>query len=272
MYLSINGRLTKEDSLRISPFSQGLRYGYGLFETLKITNNKLYYFEEHWERMRDGCRVLNLDFDRPATVVERDCYALTRANKMAVGVMRMVYFKNEASNDLLMMTEPLPYTPELYAQGFKLCAADTTRDFSTSISAIKTNNYLENILVREAARKRGYDEAIWLNTRGQICEGTVSNIFFVMDNEIFTPALDCGILPGVLRCKTIEMIRDLGLSLNLGFYSKEWLDKAEEIFLTNSLLGIMPVSKWNDKTFDLTSNRQTKRLMAELQQRESTLF
>lgn len=271
MYVSINGKLSEKDALCISPFSQGLRYGYGIFETLKILNDKVFYFQEHWERMHDGCRILNLSLDKKAATVERDCYALARANRTTSGVLRMLYFQNFARNDLLITTEPLPYTPERYARGFHLCTADTPRAFNTPLRSIKTSNYLENLLAREAAKKRGYDEALFLNTRGEISEGTVSNIFFVIEEEIFTPSMGCGILPGIMRSKTLEMIRDLGLPLHLGLYSKELLDRSEEIFLTNSLLGIMPVSKFNHKALDLMCNRQTKRLTAELQERESVL-
>ncbi len=271
MYISINGELIKERLFHISPLSEGLRYGYGLFETLKIFNHKLHYFEEHWERMRNGCNVLNLSLNRVAEEVESDCHKLAQANNTASGAVRILYFKNCDRNDLLITTEPVRYAPDAYDRGFKLCIADTIRTSNSPMRKVKTNNFLENILARENAKKRGYDEALFVNSFDQVCEGTVSNVFFVIDGEIYTPAIDCGILPGILRDKVLEIIRELGLSVHVGTHPASLLDASEEIFITNSILGIMPVSRLNNKTLDLTRNRQTKRLMSELQQRELAL-
>lgn len=256
-------------SVWISPLSDGFRYGYGLFETLKVAQGRLCYFIEHWERLCKGSRLLALPLNRTAEAIEADSVALVRANHVQEGVVRITYFKNESGLDWLITTEPLRYDLEQKAlQGFKLCIADSPREHSVPWHEVKTQNYLENRLARERAKKNGYDEALFLNRKQEVSEGTASNLFWVKDNAIYTPSIACVIVAGVIRSKVVELTEKLGLMLHTGVYSVVQLYAAQEAFITNSLLGIMPIAQLGSKRFDLTQNSQTRRLRNALCQDE----
>ena len=112
-------------------------------------------------------------------------------------------------------------------------------------------NYTENILEKEAAVRKGFDEALFLNTQGQVAEGCVANIFWVKAREVYTPAVACGILEGTARARVIQQCLELGMPIHEGSYRPEELFDADEVFLTNALMGIMPVSRLEDKLFNL---------------------
>jgi branched-subunit amino acid aminotransferase/4-amino-4-deoxychorismate lyase len=162
-----------------------------------------------------------------------------------------------------MTTKENKYTPEKYEKGFNICIASAKRNPYSKLTYIKSNNYLENILEKDTATKNGYNETIFLNTSDNISEGTYTNIFFVRDNTVYTPSISCGILPGIMRDKVISLINRLSIKLEIGQFNKDDLLEADEIFLTNSLMEIMPVWKLENKIFDLANNTITKLLRKE---------
>ncbi|AZR74855.1 hypothetical protein BBF96_07210 [Anoxybacter fermentans] len=239
-------------------------YGYGLFETIKVYNGKIYFFKEHMERLKRGCEILNLELKIPLNIIEEYCYKLIRKNNLNDGGIRVAYSKNKDKYCLLITTRGNIYKEEIYKKGFKLCFADIKRNPESPLVRIKSNNYIENILSLEKARKKGFDEAVFENVYGKICEGTISNIFFIKDNVVYTPSVSCGILPGIIRNKVMNIVKKLNLKLKTGQYHKDDLFNADEIFITNSLLDVMPVNQLEYKKFNLKRNFITRLLMEEL--------
>lgn len=268
--IAFNGTITPIQDIHISPLSPGFRYGYGLFETVKIAEGRPYYFKEHWERLRRGSEQLGMALHHDPTAIQKQCIELAQIKAVDSGAARITHCKNETSADLLITVEPQRYTPEQYHRGFKVNIAATLRNPSAMVLNFKTLNYLENILARENAKHHGYDEALFLNTSGHICEGAASNIFFAKDGTLYTPSLKCGLLPGILRAKIIDLAIHLQLPLNTGVYPLDILYEADEIFLTNSIFSIMPVCQLNHQPFPITQNPLTQQLMKALQQRENT--
>ena len=264
LQVAFNGKITQAQKVWISPLGAGFRHGYGLFETLKIAKGCLYYFEEHWERLCRGCSQLYMQTPCDPEGIRALCLELASLNTVDFGAARIIYFKNEKSDDLLITVEPRHYKTDQYDRGFNVQVAATRRDAASGLLGVKTLNYLGNALARESALQQSYDEALFLNTSGHICEGAISNIFFAKAGILYTPSKECGLLPGVLRAKVIDLAKELGLTLNIGAYPLHKLDEADEVFLTNALLGIMPVSHINDRRFDLTCNPLTQRLTKQL--------
>lgn len=264
MYISFNGKLLARDKAQISPESEAFLYGYGLFETIKVVNGTMYFFGEHIERMKKGCISLNLNLLYKEENIERSCYELIKRNQLENGGIRISYSKNKDDYVLLISTRQNNYTKDHYKKGFSLCFADIKRNPHSPIVYLKSNNYLENLLGRQKAKENGFDEAVFLNIYDKVCEGTISNIFFVKDKIIHTPSINCGILSGILRDKVIETINYLDFELSIGEYEKKDLYNADEIFLTNSLMDIMPVNTLEDKKLDIENNNITKRLMKEI--------
>ncbi len=261
MNISLNGKILKSRSAHVSPLSEAFLYGFGLFETIKVINGKQYFFKDHIERIKKGCSVLGFDFIYDEETVYEYCCELIEKNQLSNGAVRLSYSKNKDGYILLINSRENSYNEENYKKGFRLCFADIKRNPHSPIVYLKSNNYLENLLARQNAKKKEFDEAVFLNIYEKICEGTVSNIFFAKDNKIFTPDVSCGILSGILREKVIGIINSLNLELNIGSYEKEQLYDADEVFITNSLMDIMPVCSLEDIKYNLESNTITKTLM-----------
>jgi len=264
MYICLNGEILESRNVCVSPLNEAFFYGYGLFETIKIYSGKPYFFGEHIKRIKAGCRELNFDFIYSEDILYKCCISLIEKNKLQSGAIRLTYSRNGNNYTLLISSRENSYTEDNYEKGFKLCFADIKRNPYSPIVYLKSNNYLENLLARNRAKEKGCDEAVFLNVYGKVCEGTISNIFFVKGEGIFTPDINCGVLSGILRNKVIDIIDNLNLELSIGQYEKKQLYDADEIFITNSLMDIMPVCKLEDKRYDMENNRMTKILMKEI--------
>lgn len=258
MYISLNGELINSKKNLISANGEGFNYGYGLFETIKLVDGKLFFIEDHFERFKKGCFQLNINLDYDLETIKDFVNKLVLSNKIFTGSVKMLYAKNINQYDLLITIKENYYTEDKYKKGFKICFAQSRRNPYSKLTYIKSNNYIENILEKDAALKNGYNEAIFLNIDDNISEGTYTNIFFVKDTIVYTPSIPSGILPGIMRDKIIELIKLISLELKVGTYTKKDLLNADEIFLTNSLMEIMPVSKVEDKELNLASNKITK--------------
>lgn len=261
MYVSINGKLVSLEKATISVESEGFLYGYGVFETIKFENRRIYFLKEHVERMKAGLEKLNLFLDTDEAFILDGFYHLIEANQIPSGVLKITCVKNKDKQDLILSTRENKYSKEDYVKGFKLCFTDVKRNPHSIGTYIKSHNYMENYLVRQQAVSKGYDEVVFTNVYDEICEGTIANIFFVRNEKVYTPAIECGILPGIMRKKVIDLLNKFMVSVEIGKYSKEDLLMAEEIFLTNSLMEIMPVSQMDDYALDIKKNPFTQRIM-----------
>ena len=260
MYIILNGNLINTEEGYISPISEGYLYGYGLFETLKVVDGNIFFLEEHLLRMIKGCSELNMEFDYDLKIIKEYCDELIRAIGADCGSIKILYSKNKEEYDLLIYTGDNLYTEERYIKGFEVCFAEGRRNPFEKLTYIKSNNYLGNIIEKRNSIDKGYEEAIFLNIDNKVSEGTYTNIFFVKDDCIFTPSIQCGILSGIMRNKVILLMNDLNLNLDIGEYDKEDIMDADEVFLTNSLMEIMPVSRLEDQKFNLKENHITQLL------------
>jgi len=264
MYIHFNGKLVNQSDPYILPGSEGFLYGYGLFETIKLYKGEIFFFAEHIARMEAGCKTLGLQFDQDPKEMLNYCYELAQANRLENGGIRVTFAKNSKGAYLVITTRANSYGEEVYQKGFKILFAKAKRNPEALLVGVKTNNYLENLLTLNKAKIMGYDEAVYLNVYNKVSEGAISNIFFVKNKKVFTPAQECGILPGIMRGKVLDMVDKLRLPLEIGQFTKEDLLNADEIFLTNSLLDIMPVSNLETKDFNLKNNHVTQKLQMEL--------
>jgi 4-amino-4-deoxychorismate lyase len=146
--------------------------------------------------------------------------------------------------NIVMSTRQSVYKPEDYSKGFKVKLSSLKRNPYSHTAYIKSLNYTDNILEKERASGEGFDEVFFLNTHGEIAEGSVSNIFFVKDKKIYTPAIECGILDGIVRGWVIN-----NFSVCVGRFVTEDITKADEVFITNSVMGIMKVKHFEGIDF-----------------------
>lgn len=246
MYYIYNGNLFKNsDKFKNSPFSEGLSYGYGLFETIKVTNSKAEFIDAHLQRLRRSLAALNIDFRYSDQELKYYIEKLIEKNAFN-GALKILVLKKMNSSDLIITMKDKEYQPEDYQKGFNLKISSVLRNSTSKIIKHKTTNYLENILELRKAKDEGFDEVLFFNEKGYLAEGAISNIFIVRENRLYTPALENGLLNGILRRKLIEQKYFAVEEKNI---EPEFINQADEIFITNSLLKLMPIRSIENTKF-----------------------
>ncbi|MDB5432555.1 MAG: 4-amino-4-deoxychorismate lyase [Caulobacter sp.] len=238
---------------------RGLTLGDGLFETLLAVAGSLVDFEPHLARMTAGCAALGLpapDWDEARRLCEA---ALgSRGGPMAV---RLTLTAGSGGRGLDRPAKP---QPRLFATAAdapvragpaRLITAAVRRNAGSPASRWKTLAYLDNVLARREAQAAGGDEALMLNTAGEVACAAVANVFWLDDGRLRTPALECGILEGVMRARVIARARAMGLEVAEVRVGRSDLDGVETIFLTNSLIGMRAVSQLDGRTLRTDQRR-----------------
>ena len=177
-----------------------LLYGYGLFETLRITSAGIEIPMAHWQRMKAGGQILGLEVPAyEAWLHEIKNFIIIDPPVKPYALRITLSGGSQPQRNkprLLINTRKIPYTLADYQQGVRVCFLSAPRSEYSILSRIKSTNYIENILAREEALSAQAREGLWLNTQGHLAEGTISNVFYIKDGVIHTPSLDCGCLAG----------------------------------------------------------------------------
>jgi branched-chain amino acid aminotransferase group I len=250
----LNGVLVSASVAHISPNDRGFLCGYGLFETMRAYSGKIFRLGQHLDRLFHSAQALGL----PVESVNwgEAIYETLRANKLADARLRLTLSGGEMDANLsptvlITAKEYTPYPPQIYNQGFKAVVSCIRRSSSSPISVLKSISRLDNQLARREAEAAGADEAIFLNEQGVLTEGSTSNIFLVYDGVVFTPNEESGILPGITRRAVLELAQSLGIAAKEGRITLGQLWDADEAFLTNSLIEIMPLSQVDRQSIGL---------------------
>jgi len=232
---------------------RGLTLGDGLFETILSRDGELVLLDEHLGRMARGCEALGLPpLDRPRAQRLCEEAAATVEGRAAV---RLTLTAGSGGRGLDRLVSPYPRLFATAAPAPKpqtpatLITATVGRNEGSPASRLKTLSYLDNVLAREEARAAGADEALMLNNAGLVACAAAANVFWLEGERLITPALQCGVLEGIMRAKTIESAGSLGLPVEESCAEIARLTAAEAIFLTSSLVGLRPVSALNGKQF-----------------------
>ncbi len=250
-----DGAIRWEDEALISPLSTGLLYGDGLFEVMRSYNAVPFRFADHYEHLRASCEALrlNLPFDEENLwLVMRE---LLRQNDATEGdaYIRITVFGSElnmiatsAGVTTHTYAHARPFTPPKpakYKNGIKVRVSSYHTSPFNPIAGHNTICFLPMILARRAAWERGLDEVLVQNTEGGICEGTTSNLFIVRKGKIYTPPAADGIQLETARSVVIELAGKMDIPLEEKRISQKILKAADEVFITNSLIEVMPVKE-----------------------------
>ncbi len=227
-------------------FDEGYQFGLGFFETVSVEHGRPIFLSWHLERLCRSMKEFGIEQDIcPEEILE--FLASQETDHHALKIM-----VSDANKVFTM--RPNPYTEIQLQRGFRLSYSHVYRNETSPLIGHKSMNYGDCILEKRRARSVGADELIFLNSRGEICEGTATNIFFVKNGTIYTPPLTCGLLPGILRHFLMENFPVAECILK-----KEDAQQMDECFVTNSLMGIMPVTALEQKEY--TSHTVTHRCM-----------
>ncbi|MDQ0286873.1 aminodeoxychorismate lyase [Desulfofundulus luciae] len=248
--ICINGQFLPASRAQIPALDQGFLYGYGLFETILVRGGQPVLLEAHLKRLEKGCTALGMALPLLLNELGSLVHQTIKLNNTVDGALRLTLSAGmapgEAAGNLVVSTRPLPYSTLDYQKGLRAGWSSFRRNEQSPLVKFKTLNYLENVLAKKEARESGWDEALFLNTAGYVAEGAVSNIFLVKNGQVITPSLDQGLLPGIMRQVVLETCRRLGIAAQERPVSPHELLDADECFLTNSLMMVMPLVKIYD--------------------------
>lgn len=263
MWIYLNDRFVPEQDAKISVFDHGFLYGDGVYETIRSYGSRIFMRDDHLSRLQRSADAIGLTIPIPPSEWPHLLHeAMDRnqlGNEQADAYLRITVSRGAGeigidpalcpTPTVVIMAKPLhPPAAELYQRGVSLIVAHTRRNLPSALSPqIKATNFLNNILAkREAIAARVFD-ALLLNWEGHLTECTVSNVFFVAQDRLYTPAVDCGLLDGITRAILLQIAGELKISAHEGRFTPEELLHADECFLTNTSMEVMPVVSVNQQ-------------------------
>lgn len=274
-YFNYNGKIYKEGSPVIGPDNRGLRYGDGLFETIKVKNGTLMFEDDHFARLWKGLKVLQFEIPRHFTPenLKTEINSIIRKNehdamaRVRINIVRgdggLYDTKNHAPN-YIIQTWPLDQGNEEWnSNGLVIGIYEAAKKSCDTLSNLKHNNYLPYLLAALHAKKEKWNDALVLNTSGRICDSTIANVFTIKDNTVYTPSLGEGCVAGILRKMLIKNLLDTGWQVVEDQLTVTQLLLAEEVFLTNSIYNMRWVQRLGDVSY---GNALTKKIFADVLQ------
>lgn len=252
MKIYLNGDLVAKEDAKISVFDHGLLYGDGVFEGIRLYNGCIFKLEEHLERLEFSAKAILLDLPLDREQLKKAVCDTCRANNLENGYVRLVVTRGPGhlgltpdgcgpGNVIIIADDIQLYPEELYEKGLKIISVPTRRINASALPpAIKSLNYLNNILAKIEAKKVGFQEALMLNDKGEIAECTGDNVFMISKGILYTPPLDAGSLRGITRGAVIDLAAELNLPCREQALTRYDLWTAEECFLTGTAAEVIP--------------------------------
>jgi aminodeoxychorismate lyase len=255
MVVFLNGKFVPEAEAVVPLNDRGFLLGDGLFETLRVANGKTFRFAQHLERLARGAEFLKIQLPFTPRELQKFAGQLIAQNELSEAALRVTLTrgagargyspKNSGAPTLALTLHPLPPQnpdePEqwsLRTSSFRIPAGD-------ALASFKTTSKVLNVLARAEAEEKGADEALLLNTNGEVAETAGGNLFWVYQDQVCTVPTGRGVLPGITRAVVLEICQTLGLATNKRIVKPEQLRNAEGIFVTQSALGIIPVAAFD---------------------------
>lgn len=267
--INFNGELLPSTSHFLNQDNRGLRYGDALFETIRVVNSKIFFWEEHYLRLMASMRILRMDIPMTFTMeyLEKEIRKTIAANEQSEAPVRVrlgvhrkpggLYLPESRGVEYIIETKPLD--SPFYTLNEESYTVELFKDHwinSGLLSTLKTNNRLINILAGIYAAENGYDNCLLINESRNVIEAINGNIFLVKGNTIKTPPTGDGCINGVLRKQLVNIVSKLeGYTLEEASVSPFELQKADELFITNAVMGIRPVTKYRKKQFGTEVSR-----------------
>ncbi len=251
----IDGELLPESEAKVSVFDHGLLYGDGIFEGIRFYNGRVFRLEEHLERLWDSARSICLEIPMSRTEMTAALLETIRQNDLRDGYIRLVVTRGVGNLGLNPMQCKRPsviiivatialYSEEVYRNGLTVVTCATRRMGPAALNpAVKSLNYLNNVLARIEANLAGADEALMLNDAGNVAECTADNIFIIKRGHIFTPPITAGALRGITRSVVFEIAAELGVKISEADITRHDVFIADECFLTGTAAEVIPVIK-----------------------------
>jgi branched-chain amino acid aminotransferase len=280
-FVLYDDQLISADTPIIKSGNRGLRYGDGLFETMKCVDGRIHLLPYHFERLWQGALALQMEFPRLFTpkYVEEQIFRLLHKNgHLSFSRIRISLFRGQGGlydpehhhPQLLIESWPLSDAyRSLNNNGLHLCLYDQARKSPDAFSQFKHNNFLPYLMGAIEAKKQRCNDAIIINSHGYVCDTTIANLFIIKDNIISTPPLEDGGVAGIMRKLLMEHLPKLGYETKEQSLLPADIANADEVFLSNALFGIRWAGRYNDATY---TNIAIQKIYGELRQTSPVLF
>ena len=261
--VNFNGTLHDSSSNLLSLENRGYAYGDALFETIKVVHGKVLFWEDHYFRLMSSMRILRMEIPMNFTMefLESEILKTVEVNELMKSAVRVrINVHRDAEGKYTPSTNAIGYniiterlTSDFYVLSEAPYVIELFKDFYVApglLSTLKTNNKSINVLGSIFAKENGFDNCLLLNTDKTVVEALNGNLFVVKDNVIKTPPLSEGCLKGIMRKQIIELVKKLeGYTLEETPISPFELQKADELFITNIIVGIQPITTYRKKDF-----------------------
>jgi branched-chain amino acid aminotransferase len=245
-----NGQLVSIKEAAISVSNPSFLHGVGLFETLRAYDGKPFRLAEHVERLRASAHRFNMPVADAIEKIPSAVEQTLEANKLADARVRITVTPPGSMDEphqitlLVRAEETRGYPPELYEKGMAVCVQTDFRQSRTDpLAGHKTTSYLPRLLALRNAQDRHCGEALWFTPENLLAEGCMSNVFVVREGTLKTPPLDTPILPGITRAAVIELAQENDMAFEEAPCTIDDVLKADEVFLTNAIMEVMPVTR-----------------------------
>jgi branched-chain amino acid aminotransferase len=254
MLVYLNGHFVPKEEATVSVFDHGFLYGDGIYETVRAYNGVPFLLVRHLERLTHSAKAISLALPMPLEGIEKALRETLRINNLTEAYVRLHISRGpgEIGLDPALCPEPTmvimakqfkDYPPEHYKRGVSVAIVKTRRNHPLALDpSIKGTNFLNNILAKIEAIRTGAYEGIMLNWEGFVAEGTICNVFMVKSGALVTPALSIGILEGVTRGLVLDLAQQIRTPVQEAAFRPQELMDADECFITNSTIEVMPVT------------------------------
>lgn len=251
-FVWLDGSFVPSDEARVSLSDRGFLFGDGVFETMRAYSRRLFRLDQHLERLARGLEVLGMPLPGPRAEVGTTVERLLELNELQDAYIRLMVWRGEGAgldpagcsiSRLAIIARPhVPHPRALYERGMKGVIVSIRQNEWSPLSRIKSFNFLPGVLGTMEAKAKGADEGVFLNSRGFVAEGTISNVFLVSNGRLLTPSLESGALQGITRAVVLELARRAGHAVSEREVKLEELQGADEAFLTSTLMEVMPLT------------------------------
>lgn len=266
--VNFNGVITDEQLL-LTASNRSFLYGDGVFETLKILNNQILFFEDHYFRLLASMRIIRMQIPMNFTLeyLEEQILTLVREqNCHEAARVRLTVFRNEGGyykptdNSVSFVIQASALSVKPYVIDEVIFEVDLYKDFTVAkqlLSTLKTNNKLIQITASIFAQENGLDTCLLINEEKNVIEAANGNLFMLLNGQLITPPITEGCLNGIMRKQILKLAKELdGIEMIEQPISPFDLQKADELFITNVIIGIQPITKYRKKEFEKTKAKQ----------------
>jgi len=237
----LDGQMIKARMEFIDSLAPGIVQGKGVFETMRVYSGKIYALQKHFDRLFRGLRLLGIRSPYTKKQWEQHLYQTINVNSLKEARIRLAVWREGGKLRIAIVCQDVKRDhPRKKQSGLKAMISGVRRN-KTRYSNIKSMDYLCFRKAFKQAEEQGFDEAILMNNRGEIVEGSRTNVFFVKKGILYTPAVTCGCLNGITRQIVLQCARHLKITSKVTIVSPQKLIRSDEAFVTNSLIGVVPL-------------------------------